>query len=223
MRNVVKKLKGLIDENGPKYLTEEPYKVYEELIKSKATDKKTAGAFLMILVSGITETITPDDNPVDLSKKIQRECCFNKKMSDALVGIVLSLHSKENEEEWKGKDMAGLDSFRKGKISFKWSGFATWDAGGGGVDCYYDANIVIKPTKKLVINGELSQMLKKNPFTKPEDIKKLFEKDLGEHLDYEFEDYCTCEDYYQPVVEDFELEAYLKDWCEDNGFEIVSC
>ena len=42
-------------------------------------------------------------------------------------------------------------------------------------------------------------------------------------MDYEFEDYCTCDDYYQPVAEDFELEAYLKDWCDDNGFKIVSC
>ena len=223
MQSVAEKLKELIDENGPQYLTEEPYKVYSELIKSKTADRKTAGAILMLFVSGVTETVMSDDDPADLSKRIQKECCFNKKMSDVLADIVLSLHSSKNEKEWKSKDMAGLDSFRKEKMHVKWSGFATWDAGGGGVDCYYDADMVIKPTKKLVINDELSQLLKKNPFTKSEDIEKLFEKDLKEHLDYEFEDYCTCEDYYQPVVEDFELEAYLKDWCEDNGFEVVSC
>ena len=42
------------------------------------------------------------------------------------------------------------------------------------------------------------------------------------YLDDEFERYCTCEDYYQPVVEDFEFDYYLEKWCEKNGFEIVS-
>ena len=38
MESVAEKLKELIDENGPKYLTEEPYKVYKELIRTKATE-----------------------------------------------------------------------------------------------------------------------------------------------------------------------------------------
>ena len=93
MRNVVEKLKELIDENGPKYLTEEPYKAYNELIKTQTADRKTAGALLMLFVSGITETVLPDDDLADLSKKIQRECCFNKKMADQLADILLQLHS----------------------------------------------------------------------------------------------------------------------------------
>ena len=32
-----------------------------------------------------------------------------------------------------------------------------------------------------------------------------------------FERYCTYEDYYQPVVEDFEFDYYLEKWCEKNG------
>ena len=223
MESVAEKLKVLIDENGPKYLTEEPYKVYKELLRSGVTDRKTAGALLMLFASGIPDLVKPENDPVFLSKLIQRDCCLNKKMADILADIVLSLHSRENEDEWKNKDMAGMERFRKEKLSVKWHGFATWDAGGGGVDCYYNADIVIKPLKNLVINDELSGLLKKNPFMKTEDIRKLYVKDLKEHLDYEFEDYCTCDDYYQPVAEDFELEAYLKDWCDDNGFKIVSC
>ncbi len=168
MESVAEKLKELIDENGPKYLTEEPYKVYKELLRSGVTDRKIAGALLMLFASGIPDLVRPEDDPSFLSKLIQRDCCLNKKMADILADIVLLLHSRENEEEWKNK-------------------------------------------------------VKKNPFTKTEDIRKLYIKDLKEHLDYEFKDYCTCDDYYQPVAEDFELEAYLKDWCDDNGFKIVSC
>lgn len=223
MVNVAEKLKEIVDNYGPGYLSEEPYEVYKELMKSGVTDRQTAGALLMLFLSGVPDLVKTENDPSFLSRLIQRDCCLNKKMADTLADIVLLLHSRENEEEWKNKDMAGMERFRIEKLSVKWSGFATWDAGGGGVDCYYDADIVIKPTKNLAVNDELSRLLKKNPFMKTDDIGKLYVKDLKEHLDYEFEDYCTCDDYYQPVVEDFELEAYLKDWCDDNGFKIVSC
>ena len=107
-----RKVKELIDENGPKYLTDEPYKVYKEIIRTKATDKKT-GALLMFFVSGSMETVTPDDDFTNLSKRIQMESCFNKRMADTLTAIVLSLHSRENEEEWNNKDLEGLIRFRK--------------------------------------------------------------------------------------------------------------
>ena len=42
-------------------------------------------------------------------------------------------------------------------------------------------------------------------------------------MDSEFEEYCTCDDYYEPVVEDFELTYDVEHWCKENGFEVVSC
>ena len=144
-------------------------------------------------------------------------------MSDLLSDIVLQLHSNENEEDWKDKDMAGLEQFRKEKLSVEWEGFATWKVSGGGVDCFYNADIVLKPTTKFIVNEELSKVLKKNPFMKSDAIRKIYVKNLTEFLDHEFKEYCTCDDYYQPVVEDFELESYVKDWSKKNGFKIVSC
>ena len=40
-----------------------------------------------------------------------------------------------------------------------------------------------------------------------DEIHKIFQEKLREYLDYEFEEYCTEDDYYQPVVEDFEIEC----------------
>ena len=39
----------------------------------------------------------------------------------------------------------------------------------------------------------------------------------------ELEEYCSEDDYYQPVIEDFELEYRVKNWCRQNGFDLVSC
>ena len=223
MESVAEKLKELIDENGPKYLTEEPYKVYKELIRTKTTDKKTAGALLMLFVSGIMETVTPDDVLADMSKRIQRECCFNKKMADALTVIVLSLHSHENEEEWNNKNFDGLIRFKKEKLKFKWEGFSTWREHGGSVDCYYHADLILSAREDLVIDKELTRSLKKNPFMKVEAIRDFYENKIKEHLDYEFEEYCMEDDYYQPVVEDFDCEYHLEKWCKEHGFELISC
>ena len=56
---------------------------------------------------------------------------------------------------------------------------------GGGVDCFYNAVIVLKPTAKLVINEELSKALKKNPFMKADAIRKIYVKSLKGYLDRE--------------------------------------
>lgn len=52
---------------------------------------------------------------------------------------------------------------------------------------------------------------------------KLVQEALRRYLDDKFDDYCTEDDYYQPVVEDFEAEECVKDWCKANGFQFISC
>ena len=223
MENIAEKLKGIIDSNGPEYLSEEPYKVYKILVEEKAVDKKIAGALLYLLTTEVICSVKPGDENSSLSKAIQRECSFNKNMADQLAAILLALYSKDNEKEWKDKDLAGLENFRKEKLTVKWEGFATWSVSGGGVDCYYTADIVIAPAKNLAIDDELEKQLRKNRFMKTEAISSHYGKVLRKYLDREFEEYCTCDDYYQPVVEDFELDYYLKEWCKKNGFKLISC
>ena len=82
------------------------------------------------------------------------------------------------------------------------------------MDCYYDADIMLKPDKEASANRDLQKMLKKNPFLSEDEIHTFYEKELDEYLNREFEEYCACDDYYEPVVEDFELESYIGDWCK---------
>lgn len=104
----------------------------------------------------------------------------------------------------------------------EWNGFAVWDAGNGTVDCYYEAKITLTPTGSISKDKELARLLKKNPFMTKESIQALFAKRLKDRLDYEFDDYCTFDDYYQPVVEDYRsnLEYDVTTWCNENGFEL---
>ena len=217
------KLKELIDKNGPAYLVEEPYRVYKELTETKSADRKTAGAILCFLVSEAAGKASGDSDAAELSNAVQKECGFNKRVADRLAEIMLCLYSSYNRQKWAGKDGEGLRTFLDEEFAYTWEGFAVWDEGNGTVDCSYEANIVLKPTEEASKDKELARRLKKNTFVEKEDIYKFFAEKLREYLDCEFEEYCTEDDYYQPVAEDFEIEYHVTEWSKENGFKVISC
>ena len=217
-------LKGLIDKHGLSYLEDEPYQVYRELLTARVTDQKTAAALLHVLVSGILADIQIANDPEEMSKTMRRKCSLNKTMADRLARILTSLYSSTHKKEWKRKNQSGLREFLKEEFTIAWNGFAVWDEGNGTVACHYEATIVLAPIEGVSGDKELTQRLKKNPFITKDAIREMFANRLKEYLDDEFEDYCTCEDYYQPAVEDFgyNMNCDLQKWCRDNGFKLVS-
>lgn len=224
IEGIVKALKEIVDQNGPKHLNDEAFRVYTELTNSGAADRKTAAALLHVLAGGLLETVDPGCDVESLSGSIRREFSINKRMADRLSIILYTLYSQDNKREWCRKEKEGLSRFLNEEFSYDWKGFAVWDAGNGTVDCHYEARIILRPTKAVSKDKELAKLLAKNPFTTKETIHDLFAGRLEEHLDNEFNYYCKCEDYYQPVVEDFDvnLEYDLPKWCKENGFEYVS-
>ena len=220
---IITALKGIIDQKSPGFLEEEPYQVYTKLVESGAADRKTAAALFHFLVIGLLEEAKCDDAEL-LSGIIRRECSLNKRMSDRLALILLSLYSDENRRKWKGKDREGFKQFMKEEFTCSWKGFAVWDDGNGTVDCHYEAEIILKPTESIVTDEELVRLLNKNPFMAKDMIHDLFVRRLKGFLDYKFEEYCTEDDYYQPVVGDFgvDMDYALPKWCEENGLELLS-
>lgn len=223
MERMIEKLKELIDKNGYDYLTDKPITVYKELEEAAPDEIITAGAILMLLVCGVWDDAKRIGDKEELSGKLQKKCGFNKKMSDKLTDVIQTLYSEDNKAEWKNKRDEGLVQFLKNNHTFKWKGFSVWEVGNGSVDCFYNAEIELHPTKMAGQNKDLQKLLKKNPFMTKESICKFYEKKLTEYLDSEFEEYCTCDDYYEPVVEDYHLTYDVEHWCKENGFEVISC
>ena len=224
IEKIVDKLKELIDENGPKYLSDGPYETFTELTGSGASDRKTASAILCFLANGLLDGVGSGSDFAELSRQIQQECGLNKRMADRITMIFTQLYSQDNEEAWKNRDLQGLEDFRKEEFICSWEGYAYWDAGSGGVNCHYEAEIVMMPTEHIVIDRSLAQKLEKNPFMTKESVGDHYRKQLKKHLDSEFEYYCTCEEYYQPCVEDFMVDRdAVRTWCKENGFELVTC
>lgn len=222
-QRVIDELKRVIDLNGPDYLTRRPYQVYEELKYSSGVSDKTAALVLYALVNDIPSVVTTDMDMVSLSKTIKKACDLNKKSADILTVIFLGLYSPEHKRSWEIKDREGLILFLKDEFVCRWNGFTVWDEGRGTVDCYYRAEIMLYPTEDVVADKGLLKMLDDNPFTTKEEISDYFRESLREHLDDTFEAYCIADDDYQPVCEEFDVDEYVSEWCDEYGLEMVYC
>lgn len=217
------KMKEMIDPNGPGYLQDKPYEAFLELRNSEAADDMTACAILHALVRGAIDDVKPGGDRISLSKAIQDKCSLQGDMADCLADIFLTLYSPSNVEQWDRMRMHGLKLFAEKPFDCSWKDCAVWDEGNGTVDCHYRAKIVLSPSRPFTVDGELAQILEQNPLMGAEAIRNHLEKDLCDHLDRAFGEYCECDDYYQPVVEDFDAEDWTAEWCRENGFELVSC
>lgn len=220
---VQNELKAIIDKEGKGYLAREPYGVYETLLEQNDVGKRAAGAVLLTLIAGVPDRqdILVDEDV--LAKVIQEECLLNEEVSRYLSIMYKALFSEENEKHWSEKELSGLHKFMENDCRLHWSGETTWEPGGGFVVCHYEADIVLQPLATCADDRAMKAMLADNPFTEASAIERYFADALKAQLDYKFEEYCTEDDYYQPVVEDFEIDYYVNEWCKLYGFEIVSC
>ena len=98
--NIAESLEKIVNQNGPEFLTDEPYRVYTELTESGTADRKTAAALLHVLACGILETTDFGYDKEILSESIRRECSLNKRMSDRLAAILSALYSGNHRKEW---------------------------------------------------------------------------------------------------------------------------
>lgn len=220
---IAEKLASIIDEKGPSSLTDDPYGAYQEILKSGTADRRTAGALLHVLVSGVAGEASLNPDMYRLSSFIMKSCCLNKTMSDFMAEVLSDLYSEENLECWKMMDRNGLRDFLIQDFKVSWKGSADWSGGGGSVHCSFDAEIVLTPSEKAVSDSVLAVLIGKNPFMSAGEIHDYFAQKLTDYLDDKFEWYCSAEEYCPPVAEDFELDYYLADWCKNNGFAMASC
>lgn len=79
VERIANRLKEIIDKNGPNYLMDEPYETYMLLVESKTADRRTAGAILQLLVSGLLQKVFSESDYETLSRSIQKESVHEKR------------------------------------------------------------------------------------------------------------------------------------------------
>ena len=118
----------------------------------------------------------------------------------------------------------GLKNFCRKEWEFAWDGECEWRAGGGSVDCFCNAKATVKVVNPQQVADDLKAMLAKNPLLSEKDIFEHYQDELSALLDSDFDDYCTSDDYYEPVVEDYSgnYEDVVKEFCQKHGMELMS-
>ena len=219
---LVQYLKNLIDENGHDYLHEKPYEVFQQLKKNLIVDEKTSGIILLALVNEIDKKALLEDDLKRLSTIIQNKCEFKKKAADTVAEIFLELYSQENKANWKTNNLSGWDEFIKSQFWVTWEGASMWGSHGVHKDYGYELEIELKPLDNIKQDEELSKLIDKNPFMSLEEIQDIKKKKLINYLDDELDRYVCSDDYYEPVIEDFDVDYYIEEWCKKYGFKLLN-
>lgn len=217
-------LKNWIEQKGLGDLGENAFEVYAQLQETKTCSPLISRLVLLTLLSGIHVKASQLDDSTGLGKEIQKSCCLNQKMSDFLASIYVEVFSPENKNEWQEKAGSGLKEFCGKEWTLAWEGECKWTYDGGHVDCTGSAKVTLKVASPQQVGEDLKQMLAKNPLTSAEEIFAHYQDELCSLLDSDFEEYCTAEDYYPPVVEDYggNAEYVVTEFCQKHGLELVS-
>ena len=156
-----------------------------------------------------------------LQKKKQYEAAIEK-MHELLEEKALLVNSLPDKPTGSSPKSSKDKPVTPQKWTCTWQGHATWDDGTGTVNCSYRAAMTFQSRKKPLRGKEIRNLeINKPGFTDKDVIKALLDS-LRAELDAEFEDYCMEDDYYQPVVEDFEAEYIAKAWAEDRNLNLIA-
>ena len=219
MKKEISVLKELIEMNGPDYLSEEPYEVYQNLLEEKA-DPVLSGMILYTLVSGIAEK-AESVNRDELSSLIQKKCFLKKKQTDQMADLYSSLFSEENLRQWKAKEGYGLKEFREQPWNFQWDCEKEWHQGDGYVECTCAVTAEFQVEDASVLKERFHKDLQENSFLTAEEIGDHLKTDLSEMLDDDVDEFVNADDYYEPWMEDYDCEVILSVFAEKYGLKLI--
>ena len=161
---------------------------------------------------------------------------------------------RETEQQWahKGagivqqKTDCAIDAFCAKEWKLCWEGTTEWKSGRVRTECTAKAEITVRVQDKAffrerikTLNSHVSAtdrhlyrfdpygttVLRKEPGNTAESICSFLEGQMAAELDLDLEDYVTEDDYYPPVMEDYEdnLKAAAESFCELFGLKMLHC
>lgn len=212
-------LTSTINEEGIDYLQWEPYKMYQRLV-ANGIDSSYAGLVLITLLAGAVESTQRLDEE-ELSKFFQKECFLRKKAADQMTAMYKHLFSPDNLISWKNRENTGFEELCESTWEFEWEGSGRWERNGGHYDCSATVTVDVKVKDKDLALKALEKILLKNPFTDSDTLFELLQKKMEAALQEDFEEYIESDDYYPPVMEDYDAEYGLNKCCQKLGLKIT--
>ncbi len=218
---IVNYLKDLILNKGLNYLSDNSTEVFNKV----ETESNLKSALFVCLFNGVCKKALEENiTSKDLSSYIESNCMLNKEASSYFADIFIEVFSKENRKEYDSKKEMGFNEFCNKKHNMTWDGFARWNNDGIYVDCSFKATFGFMVVDKEKVRKENKKELKENPYLSSKYFYDKYKGELDIELDNDFEYYCTCDDYYPPVAEDYidNCQSLLEKYFDKHGFELLS-
>ena len=212
-----------LDRNNDVIVTFSPYNIYELPPRRpwlEMSDYSIYGNGTKTFVVRVKreEILAAELKELEPRIQLAEETMLRKKREyDAAVEEMAGL-LKERDRLSKGIDGGRVSMYQ---WSCSWNGNAVWDAGTVTMDCNYQAKITFKKDREEIHGSEIQKLEMEHPGFQKKDIIEALTKSICAKLDDEFEEYCSDDDYYPPVVEDFEAKAYARDWAEERGLKLI--
>ena len=153
---------------------------------------------------------------------------------------------REPEQPSARKGDRAIDDFCAKEWKLCWSGTAEWKSGRVRTECSAEAEITVRVQDKAFFRERINDLnshvsaadrhlyrfhpygttvLRKEPGNTAESICAFLEGQMAAELDFDLEDYVTEDDYYPPVMEDYEdnLKAAAGSFCKLFGLKLVNC
>ncbi|MGN0907963.1 MAG: hypothetical protein ACI4NM_12520 [Bullifex sp.] len=197
---IVDYLKKTIEKQGYSYLKRAPMKICNEL-KKKGIPSVHANGILYFLVSDVEEKSKSLD---ELKTQIEDKLFLREPLSEQLAYIFSALYSADNLAQWKNNENKGFEDFCSASHKLSLSSSAYWRKFDEGpfevtMDCIY------KVGDRDKAYSWFENDLKENPFMTVQEMEEEIEGKIQSALDSDLDEYCNSDDYYPPVIEDYDF------------------
>lgn len=204
---------------GYEYIYECAYNVYKTMLE-KGIDRIDAATVLYALASDVGR-----ERKDDIREQVAKRLLLDKDGAELINGVFYALYAEESLSVMRKEEYAGLDEFCSAEHEAVIEAEATWcQKRGAKQDYTCTYRLTFRVAERELLVKDLRDKLRKNPFLKEADIYKHCVGGLKEFIADEFEEYCTCDDYYPPAVEDFPCNCVeeIEDYLRNHGIELIS-
>lgn len=211
---------ALINANGPTYPAKHPNELLDALVQELGDDPLVGALYYSCLCGIFREAAKKSTNLESLTALIQTRCAFKKAYAGELADVLMAVYSADNLTRLKKaknaafEDLCGLEDW-----PFVWEGEAEWTCRDGFVGCNGHGEAMLRVADRKKLLTVLQKALPNFAYCSLEEIQEAIAKQLCADLDGEFEEFCEDDDYYEPVVEDYDFEYDMKQICPRYGLE----
>lgn len=140
-----------------------------------------------------------------------------------MADVFLTLFNEENVTVWSQNKLAGLKQFCRREWLFTWEALNVWPIQNVQVDSTGTATARVRIIDAAKVEEMNRDILKTNPVVSAEQLFEIYQQQLVEEIDLDFDDYCDADDYYPPVAEDYgvHFSDLIECFCEKHGMELI--